>query len=539
MGVFNRRSKGSFRHADPSLTAGAAPAQAGRNAGEAAPGQYKSWQDEAWQMYDDVGEFRQGVTWLSNVLSRARLIPARAPERPGDEPTPIDPDSNDPAIGLVQSIGGGIGGQSSLLRSGTVQLTVPGEGWFVGQVDETKVPDLDEGESVSWKFYSRDEVKSVGEGDSRVIKIRVNESRWVDLPRDGALPIRVWREHERYHWRADSSTRAALPILRRLELLNRKIDAQILSRLANNGVWLVPKEIDFPRHEGYEDVDDPFVAEFIDLASTAIRTPGSAMAAIPMVISVAGDKIAQFKYEEFAHLVDPSLLADREFEIKRLSTAIDVPAEVLLGMVGMNHWGAIQVEESALKTTVTSLLELICWSTTTGYLAPAFDALRDPARPHDQDLEGVDLTYDRMVWYDLSELTVRPDRSTSGLALHERGAITNVATAREVGFEETDFDVPPDELKHRIGVKLAMGGGSEQTIKAGLTMLGFTAEAALISSPAAPAPAPVEGQPATPANENEQPTTDNAPEPATPRAEDQSTERNGATILRVPAGVGR
>src|SRR5690606_16329506 len=89
---------------------------------------YERWQDEAWHMYYHLGEFRRGVAWKAEVVSRGRLVAAYAPDRQGDEPTPIQ-DENDPAVALVNSIAGGIGGQSELLREMTIHLDVPGEGW--------------------------------------------------------------------------------------------------------------------------------------------------------------------------------------------------------------------------------------------------------------------------------------------------------------------------------------------------------------------------------------------------------------------------
>ena len=412
-----------------------------------------------------LGEYRQGVTWLGNVISRARLIPAMAPENPGDEPTPIDPDTNDPAVGLVKAIAGGIGGQSELLRSGAIHLTVPGEGWFVG---EAKFDDPELEHEVSWSFYSRDEVRKYEPDPSRM-EVRTDQNVWHVLPEE-SLPIRVWRRHERYHWKADSSTRAALPIMRRLELLNRKVDAQIKSRLASNGLLMIPNEMDFPMKEAYKDADDPFVAEFMDVAGTAIATPGSALAALPMIIRAKGEHIAQVLRIVFADMIDPELRADRELEIRRLATAIDVPPEVLLGMAGMNHWGAWQIEESALKTTVTSLLELICWSATIGYLNPALQALR--SRPVDQD-NPVDLSAQRIVWYDLSELAVRPDHSADAITLHGTLTINDEAVIRETGLDEHDLLTDPEQLRRRIGLKICESP-TVSTLRAGLELLGIS-----------------------------------------------------------------
>lgn len=478
----------SRRRQPNALLASAHRASLDRNSADA-PREYANWQDEGWGMYGDddtgngLGEYRQGVTWLGNVISRARLIPAMAPRNPGDEPTPIDPDTNDPAVALVRSIAGGIGGQSELLRSGAIHLTVPGEGWFVGEVP---VDDPELRRDISWKFLSKDEVRR-DRGGGTGLQIRTDATHWINLP-DDALPVRVWRPHERYHWKADSSTRAALPIMRRLQLLNRKVDAQIQSRLASNGIIWIPEEMDFPVKEAYKDADDPFIAELIDLSSIAIATPGSALAALPIYVRAKGDMIAQVARTTFADILDPSLREDREFEIRRLSTAMDVPPEILLGMAGVNHWQAWQVEESALKTTVTSLLELICWAMTTGWLNPALAAMRNG--PTDQDAD-VDWSAERIVWYDLSELAVRPDRSADAITMHGDLTITDAAEMRETGFDETDLLTDPDELRRRIGLKI-VSNPQASTLAIGLELLGIDTVAKVEIQQGDPAETPVD-----------------------------------------------
>lgn len=519
MGLFGRKPNASLTAAARSeLPEGTAP-------------QYQTWQDEAWALYDNLGEYRQGVTWLGNVLGRARLIPAYAPASPGDEPEPIDDDDHDPATDLVQSIAHGIGGQAELLRSATVHLTVPGEGWFIGQVAN------DLTNEISWKFYSADEIRKSRTAGKDVWQIRTGSQDWKDLPND-ALPVRVWRPHDRRHWEADSSSRAALPIMRRLELLNRRVDAQTQSRLASNGVYWVPSEIDFPANPDFPESDDPFTDEFIQSQTIAIKTPGSAMAAIPSVARAPGDRIEQIVWHQFHGDNDSELQAKREMEIRRLATAMDVPPEVLLGMVGVNHWGAWQIEESALKTTVTSLLELICWSLTTGYLTPALMAVRDNISPLS---EGKPLEDERrrIVWYDLSELAVRPDKTQPALELDARMTIKTSATLRETGFDIADYLDPKvvenqPELRYRIGLEFIK---NPATAEAGLELLGINLTSKINAggdgaTPSAPPSADSGGstQGAPPATRDAAPTP---PPAAAPRP-----ARGGDTVISVPSTNG-
>lgn len=411
---------------------------------------YARWQDEGWARYDELGEFRSGVTWHGNVLSRARLVAAHAPQSPGDAPTPIElPDPDDPAalredaktrdadqlaadqtaVELVRQIASGIGGQSELLRSSAVHLDVPGEGWFVGAVEGLPGVEADQLDDVSWRFYSADELRRKDTPEGVRYEVERGEGDWLSLGAN-VLPVRVWRPHERRHWMADSSTRPALNTLAELSLVNRRIVAVMQSRLAMNGIYWVPSEITFPPNPAYKDAPDPFVAEFMDLAQTAIRTPGSAAAAIPFVARAPSQYIGALRHDQFVDLVDERDLELREQTIHRLAGHFDWPAEVMLGTGDMNHWGQWQMEESAIKTVVTPFLELVVWALTTGYYRPALAAAQLPPREY-------------VVWFDVSDLVTRPDRSQAAMEGEERLIVSTDATLREIGMG--DDDAPSDE----------------------------------------------------------------------------------------------
>lgn len=424
--------------------------------------QYAKWQDEAWAMYDGLGEFRRGVTWKAEVVSRARLVAAYAPDRQGDEPTPIE-SKNDPAIDLVNNIAGGLGGQASLLRSMTVHLDVPGEGWLIAEAKG------EHGPTISWTVYAADDVKTEKNRTSGSLSyfVRTGTSAWRYV--EDCVPIRIWRPHERHAYEPDSTARASLPIMRRLELLNRHVDAQAASRLASNGMYWVANEITFPKSDRFPDAEDPFMADFMYNMMTAIKTPGSAAAAIPIVNRIPHQYIKDgIRYDSFSSAFDQKVLDLREFEVRRLATSIDVPPEVLLGMVDVNHWGAWQIEESALKTTVASTIELICWALTSKYLQPALDAMR---RPVDQDADD---GRRRIVWYDLSELAVRPDRSQDAIKLADELIISTDALIRETGFDNSDLLDDEDEMRKRVGLSL-ISSGVPANVPYGLALLGLGA----------------------------------------------------------------
>jgi hypothetical protein len=149
----------------------------------------------------------------------------------------------------------------------------------------------------------------------------------------------------------------------------------------------------------------------------------------------------------FGDFLDEKLLDQRAAAIKRLATNLDIPADVLLGLGDMNHWSAWNVEESGIKIHIAPTAELISFSLTTGYLRPMLKAQDKPLTgPNGRPI---------VVWYDPSEITVRPDRSQSTVAAYDRFEVPGRVLRREAGLSE-EADAPtPEELQEMIGRWLA------------------------------------------------------------------------------------
>lgn len=377
--------------------------------------QKRTWQDEAWEFYDDSGPLRYGTTWIANMLSKARLQAARMPPG-GDEPEPID---SGPAADAIEALAGGIGGQTQMLRSLAIQLTVPGLCYLVG---------TDQGSN--WQIMSADVIRLKEPGtptNPPVYEIQESSSSWVLLDSE-TLVVKIWRPHERYPWLPDSPARAALPSLRELRRIGQYIDATLVSRLAGAGIFIFPQEARFPTAPNGSG-QHPFVTEILQVMMTAVRKPGTAAQIVPIPVEVPGDLADKFKFLQFASELSDKILEMRESALRQCSIALDIPGEVLTGMGDVNHWGQWQIEESAVKVHAEPLLELITSALTEGYLIPVLEAT-------DEDTE------DLVVWADTSELTTRPDRSDDAIQLYDRGELSGEALRRETGMAESD---KPDE----------------------------------------------------------------------------------------------
>jgi hypothetical protein len=413
----------AFRRSSPALTAAGVPqlppaetltAAASPPRGPAAQflRHTDKWQNEVWGYYDNLGEFNFGVGWQASMLSRVRLRAARLQPDVDEPEIMID----GPAAELMMNFGGGVTGQAQLMKRLTVQLQVPGECYLIGEeqnkTEQWMVRSVDEIRSQSGTYYVIDE-NSVNAGQD-----------WRRIAAN-SLVTRVWRPHDRFYHLADSPARSAREIMRELELVNRKIQAEYLSRLASAGLLGIPDELTFPVREEFADAPNPLVAEFIEIAATAIEKPGTASSVIPIPIMGPAEAIKELRHIDFTLKMDEKIIEKRDSAIKRLATKLDMPAEILLGMGDVNHWGAWQLEEGALKTHIAPVAELICDSLTRGYLKPRLEA-------SGEDPSGW------VVWYDMSELALRPDRSENAVQAYDRLELSGDAFRRELGFDEDD-----------------------------------------------------------------------------------------------------
>jgi hypothetical protein len=449
--------------------------------------QNREWQREAWDFYHAMGEFWFGITWLASACSRVRLVAAKKQEG-GGEPEALDPEkvqgTDRQVLDVLESLGGGVGGRSMLLESLAVQLSVPGEGYVVGEQRPTGVGTLG---PATWSIKSTSEIRrrelgsaqqssprrggaSTGLGYPSLepgavtsippvaprrpspFEVQVEEQRWMPLA-DESLVCRVWNPDKQLSWRACSAALPALPILREIDLLNRRIISELVSRIVMNGFLTIPEEATFPVRPEFRDAADPFIAEIIDIASKAIKTPGSAAAAIPIPLRVPGAFIDKIQHIKLADPLDPKLFEARDRAIKRLAATLNVPQEVVLGIADVSHWTAWQIDESAVKMHISPLVEVMCHGLTVGFLRPVLEAAG--VAPGDTDRY--------IVWYDASELTTKPDLTPAAEKAHAAGVISDEAYRREAGFSEDDapdFDAE-DGLRRQVLVALALQGNTQ------------------------------------------------------------------------------
>jgi hypothetical protein len=412
-----------------------------------------AWQQDAWGFYETNGEYAYAIDWAAQAISRMRFKAARVV--PGsDEPEILD---DGPAVDLVDALAGGVGGQSELLGTATRLLQIPGDSYAVGR---------QRGSVQEWNVYAPDVVRMAPGGG---FEIQQAESSWERFD-SKSLIIRIHNKDPRRPWLAMSPSRAVIGVLGEIDLINRHIVTTLTSRLASNGLLIMPQEMSFGGTAQNAQGPSALIPQLIEVASQAIRNPGSASAAIPIPLEVPGQFADAVRHLTFAGILDEKILELRDKSLIRLARSLNVPAEILTGVGGVNHWGAWQIEDSAIKIHLSPIVETICDGFTQGYLLPGLRAVGVATETEDGT------SY--VMWYDKSELEQKPDQSERATVLHDRVVISDAALREASGFDEQSAPTP-EEAKVQILTRLAYNG---QAITDALT--------ALTGTPTTPVPGP-------------------------------------------------
>lgn len=398
------------------------------------------WQRTAWLWYDTIGEYRFAVSWVGNLLSRALLYVTEDGV----------PTTNADAVAAMESLFGGVEGQREMLRQLGIQFTVAGEAYLVGE-------DGGDEPSDKWWVVAAAEISKAGE-QWKVGKKEI----------DDPLVIRLWRPHPRVNNKPDSPSRAVLPILSEIDGLTKHVAAQIDSRLAGAGILLLPDGISFATtatrdgdSSGLTNELDPFLEELMETMMTAIKDRADASALVPILLQAPGEHLDKVRHLVFSTVLDEQAIALRAEAIRRLALGMDMPPEVLTGTGEINHWGAWQVEEAAIKAHTEPLLHVITDSLTTGFLRPYLEETMT-----DEDARRFTIVADT------SAMRLRPNRSKEAIELYDRAMLSKEATVRENGFDLADM-MDETEREEFFTEKVASGSTTPELVAEALRMLGL------------------------------------------------------------------
>jgi len=427
------------------------------------------WQLEAWKHYDICGEMRFVVNWVGQAISRCRMYAASVTDDGvvGDE-------VEDPRVKLIaEQMFGSPAAKAQAQKMLGINMMVAGDCFIVAEGYQDNNVD-------KWYVASSSEVYRRGE-DIMVRRSITHGGGNYRLDPTKDLLIRAWNPHPRRHDAADSTVRAILPVLREMEQCTKRVFAELDSRLAGAGILLLPDQIDFPR--GSTDVPgdympgtlDGFAALLQRTMATSMQQRDSAAAVVPILLQASGDVLDKIKHLTFDSQISGEISTMRKDAVTRLGMGLDIPPEVLGGMGQSNHWSSWQIEESSIKIHIEPLLIQLADALNIGYFQPALKAagIADPEK--------------MTLWFDISPLTVRPNRSDQALQFVEKDLISDKAARDNAAF--TDDDAPEQkELVYKLVKALvlaqpAYAGDPEVQKILGLPNIQMPAPAA---APAAP-----------------------------------------------------
>lgn len=426
----------------PALSAAAMPPTADRSGSDDRPTE-ADWYHAAWQYYRSCGEARKAVDWVAHGISRCHLYIGRVDDSGVTDPEPVD-DAGD-AGEILDELHGGSVGQSAMLERLAKQLLVGGESWLIGYpsppdpLQTSRNTSNDEG--TAWVVASRREWQTGADGISLKLPEHPDaESDWVRFREDQVVVVPVRRTDPEDRSRSTSAFEAAIATLQEIDGLDARVSADIRSRLVSGGLYEIPESATMPRPRSSRGLGrNPLIAGIVEAARIAIRRPSSPEATLPIFYTVSDEAAGKARHIPLWSDFDRSVPEMRRDARQRLASVMDIPGEIIQGIADLNHWSSWRIDESAVKSHIGPLLTLICTTLTQRILWPALASTGQMQ---------VDEIRSLAIWWDASEIILRPDRTREALDAHAQLLISDKAARRALSFTEDDApDATDDEVE--------------------------------------------------------------------------------------------
>ena len=455
----------------------------------------RAWQTDAWRLYDIVGQLRFISNWVGNSVSRCDLYVADALAN-GVAGNPVE----DPEIANLANVPLGTGdNRAENLRLTGIDMFVCGEAYIVAETSKN---------NDTWWVVTNNQINKQGK---KILISRPPSQGGTLEYRDGQdLILRIWTQHPRDTNQPDSSVRSAIPDLRELEALRKRIFAELDSRLAGAGLLALPDTMDLPHGD-----DDPAGAEGFSALlgrtmAQSLQDRSSAASMVPIITTGAAEDIEKIRHINFWSDLSTQIPELRQSALASLAQSLDVPPEVMIGIgSSTNHWNAWAISREAIQIHIEPILTRIAAALTEGYLKPALEAM------------GIDPT-GYCFAFNTAPLTTNPDRSQDALGMHDRMLISDQIARESSSWEETTQPTQKERAR-RLTEKLLLTNPD--------VVLNDPALRELIGLPAGTGPIePTSG------NQPAEPTTEPAPVEGPP-AEPPTTEPNQVAAIREVASL--
>lgn len=405
------------------------------------------WEVEAVEFYDIVPELRYGISWIAQSASRARLIVAKEPEHPAEDPLPIDEDALESAP--LYELAPTLPEQATLIEEMVTLLKLVGRWRNVGFDDPLTG-------RRRWMVLSEREISEVG-GD--LVFRHPDTCEEMRLSKASVWSIPMWKSHPVWTHLPDSPVRSLIDTLHELVDLSGHVQTAARSRLAGAGLLLMPaslKPVTPGQSTGVNPPKgDPAMRALMRTAQASFRSPQDISRHLPVIFQGQQEALNAVRHLTLNTPFDERVDELRRSAVRRIAIGLDIPPEVIVGMGELNHWTAYQVSADAQKINIAPTLQFVCQQLTRKYLRPALRAL------------GVADYESYMVWYDDSALALSPNRAPEALEAYNIGLINGDAARSVLGFGPADKPAP-GEVPPAVALKNATGpsGGGEGQARA-------------------------------------------------------------------------
>jgi hypothetical protein len=406
-----------------------------RDSGQMLVATRQAWSASAWSYRDLIGELRYAVRLLSRSVARARFYPAQIRPWP-DDPAPLDGKDHNLDKQLAADamhnfnrlpLDANPDGFTARLVE---NLSIAGEGWIHIDPDE--------------QFWVRSTSEITATADGKVMlnilpsATATSGQRQINPASEDLL--RCWVPHPEWGQLADSPMRSLLDVAEDVVLAGREQRAAARSRVAANGILLLPSTLSLARtRDEDDDLDDSvssdsFMADFTSAMLAPIRDDGDPQSVVPIVIKGDLEDLKGVQHVVLQRADAEKLIERQASAILRLLRGLDVQPEQVQGMGQTNHWTAWILDAQSIKHQVGPMAETIAACLTQAFLRPALLSLKhDPAA-----------VAQVMIAADISPLAEDPNRGQAAKDAHDRDAISDAALREALGFDDDDA---PNEME--------------------------------------------------------------------------------------------
>ncbi len=398
----------------------------------------QSWQQTAFDYRTLIGEIREAHRLRAQAVAKCRFYVAE--KRPWPEP-PIPLDTGDHHLDKQLAA-------DAIVNFNRIPFDPSPDG-FTARLDEN-LNCVGE----AWIHIDADDVfhvRSISEvqigSDGRIaISTLPGMKSVVPIDPDREALLRCWVQDLEWSELADAPMRSMLGVAEDVVLTGREMRAGSRSRVAANGILLVPTELSLVRSRDDEDDGDgdgierdTFMQDFVAAMLAPLDDDGDAQQVVPIVIRGDKDALDGVKHITLQRADAEKLIDRQQAALVRLLQGLDVQPEQIEGVGDTSHWNAWQIDARSIKEQVQPAADTIAACMVKAFMRPALESLGYTSA----DINRITIIADA------SDLAENPNRGQDARDAHDRLVISDAALRRELGFSEDDAP-NPDEITRRL-----------------------------------------------------------------------------------------